>query len=417
MERNKKCFVIMGYGIKTDFSTGRELNLDKTYKNIIKPAAEEAGLECIRADEIKHSGTIDVPMYNLLINADVVIADLSTNNSNAFYELGVRHALKPKTTIAIAESDLKPPFDINHTVIHKYEHLGKDIGYDEVLRFKNELVNTIKAIIDTQEIDSPVYTYLKGLKPPVIEEIEQNTEVSQSDSDSLKDTLGNIIESAIRHLEKDEFIEAKSLLKHASTIDPNNEYILQKLALATYKSKYPNHIESLKEALEIVESLNPEKTTDPETLGLSGAINKRLWEELNQKTYLQKSISYYEKGFYIKNDYYNGINLAYLYNVQSSIEDEYIQAMTDFILSNRIREKVISICKDLYEQDHFSERSDKYWILATLEEAYFAIGNHEEYEHFKRAATSLSTNNWERETTDTQILKLKELLEKSPIEK
>ncbi len=173
MKKNKKCFVIMGYGIKTDHTTGRDLNLDKTYKNIIKPAAEEAGLECIRADKVKHSGTIDIPMCNLLVNADVVIADLSTNNSNAFYELRVRHALRPKTTIAIAESDLKPPFDVNHTVIHKYEHLGKDIGYDEVLRFKNELIDTIKTIVNTQEIDSPVYTFLKGLKPPRIEEAEK----------------------------------------------------------------------------------------------------------------------------------------------------------------------------------------------------------------------------------------------------
>ena len=54
-------------------------------------------------------------MYNQLITADVVIADLSTNNPNAFYELGVRHALRPKTTIVIAENELKPPFDVNHT--------------------------------------------------------------------------------------------------------------------------------------------------------------------------------------------------------------------------------------------------------------------------------------------------------------
>ena len=45
---NKKCFVIMGYGVRTDYATGRDLDLDKTYKNIIKPAAEESGLECIR---------------------------------------------------------------------------------------------------------------------------------------------------------------------------------------------------------------------------------------------------------------------------------------------------------------------------------------------------------------------------------
>ena len=93
------CFVVMGFGEKVDFQSGRKLNLDAAYRSMIKPAVEEAGLECYRADEIVHSGVIDVPMYQQILTADVVIADLSTSNSNAFYELGVRHALRPYTTI------------------------------------------------------------------------------------------------------------------------------------------------------------------------------------------------------------------------------------------------------------------------------------------------------------------------------
>ena len=42
----------MGFGKKTDYATGRVLDLDKAYSYIIKPAAEEAGLACKRADEI-----------------------------------------------------------------------------------------------------------------------------------------------------------------------------------------------------------------------------------------------------------------------------------------------------------------------------------------------------------------------------
>ena len=56
--------------------------------HIIKPAVEEAGLECTRADEIPHLGVIDVPMYDRLLKADVVVEDISTSNKNAFYELG-----------------------------------------------------------------------------------------------------------------------------------------------------------------------------------------------------------------------------------------------------------------------------------------------------------------------------------------
>ena len=57
------CFVVMGFGKKTDFETGRVLDLDQSYKYLIKPAVKAADLNCIRADEILHSGDIDVPMY------------------------------------------------------------------------------------------------------------------------------------------------------------------------------------------------------------------------------------------------------------------------------------------------------------------------------------------------------------------
>ena len=401
---NKKCFVIMGYGIRTDYATGRDLDLDKTYKNIIKPAAEKAGLDCIRADETIHSGTIDVPMYQHLIESEVVIADLSTNNSNAFYELGVRHALRPRTTIAIAENNFTPPFDVNHTVIHTYEHLGKDIGYDEAIRLKKELVNTIETILENRDTDSPVYTNLKNLTPPKINEsgesdyTENNGEVNYM--------LSELISNALKKMEDSLFNEAKSILQKANEIDKNNEYLLQKLALATYKSEIPNKTDSLKEALCILESLNIKQTTNPETLGLAGAIYKRLWEESKDYIYLNDSIKYYEKGFYIKNDYYNGINLAYLYNVKANDEKEKNQRITDFITANRIREKVISICNKLYGADNFYERSDQYWIIATLEEAYFALGYQEKYESFKNKTKSLTSDNWKKESTYNQISKL-----------
>ncbi len=57
--------------------------MDKTYLNIIKPAVEKSDLECIRGDEIQDSGLIDKNMYALLLQADLVIADITTYNPNA----------------------------------------------------------------------------------------------------------------------------------------------------------------------------------------------------------------------------------------------------------------------------------------------------------------------------------------------
>src|SRR5882672_2955652 len=160
------CFVIMGFGEKTDFQSSpqRVLNLNRTYANIIKPAVTEAGHACIRADEIIHSTVIDKPMYDNLLEADLVIADLSTSNANAIYELGIRHALRPQRTIVMAEINFSFPFDLNHLSILKYEHLGKDIGFNEVMRVRKILKDKIATLMDSPEVDSPVFLFIPSLQ-------------------------------------------------------------------------------------------------------------------------------------------------------------------------------------------------------------------------------------------------------------
>ena len=37
----KRCFVVMGFGVKTDYATGRKLDLNKSYRLLIKPVIEE----------------------------------------------------------------------------------------------------------------------------------------------------------------------------------------------------------------------------------------------------------------------------------------------------------------------------------------------------------------------------------------
>ena len=166
---DKKTFVVMGFGKKTDFQTSRVLDLDNSYHYIIKPAATDAGLDCKCADEFVHSGTIDTPRYEQLLMADVVVADVSTANCNAFYESGVRHALRPFTTITLAEDKMVIPFDINHVVVHRYQHMGDGIDYSAVMRIRGLLRTAIEAIAQKPTKDSPVYAFLSGLKPPIRE--------------------------------------------------------------------------------------------------------------------------------------------------------------------------------------------------------------------------------------------------------
>ncbi len=400
-----KCFVIMGYGVKTDPATGRPLDLDRTYDNIIKPAVKSIdNMECIRANEIPRSGVIDVEMYKLLLEADVVIADLSTYNCNAIYELGVRHALKPHTTIVISEKQLVNPFDLNHVVILPYEHLGTDIGCTEAKRFKKVLKDMIKSIIKEPKIDSPVYTFLSTLQPPRLATSPTPTTKGNGNDKSLRDLLNEASDA----MGKSNFEEAIDKLKEALFIDKNSAYIIQKLALATYKSEKPSLHESLCKALEVLLPLNPRATTDPETLGLHGAIYKRLWEIHKEQNYLDISIHYYNRGFTIKRDYYNGINLAYLYNVRSSISSN-DEKITDTTLANRVRKEVIEICLSIIDNE-IDDLPEKYWIFASLEEAYLALNDNESSLKYRKLALSLNPDQWMRESTEKQLDQLRLML-------
>ena len=154
--------MISPFGQRVDYATKRTLDLDKSYRSIIKAAAEDAGLTCLRADEVIHSGTIDKAVFEQLLNAEVVVADLSTSDANTIYLLGVRHVLRPHTTIVIAENQFKFPFDVAHQEIVQYEHLGSGIDVEEARRMRELLATRILERLQTPKVDSPVYTFLSG---------------------------------------------------------------------------------------------------------------------------------------------------------------------------------------------------------------------------------------------------------------
>jgi|SRR5258708_243602 len=266
-----KCFVVMGFGKKTDYQSGRVLDLDKSYKYIIKPAAEDAGLECLRADEIVHSGLIDVPMYEQLLSADVVVADISTSNANAFYELGVRHALRPYSTITIAEDKMMFPFDVSHLAVRKYQHLGEGIDYGEVQRMRGELTTALKTILAAKNTDSPVYRFFSDLTPPVRRQIQKAIAqsspeaVKQADADApMNETARNLMSQAEAARARSDFEAAASLLNKLRLLAPKDPFVIQRLALATYKSKLPDPVQALDEAKKILSELEPDVSTDVE---------------------------------------------------------------------------------------------------------------------------------------------------------
>lgn len=408
--------MIIGFGMKTDLATGQTFDLDKTFTDLIKPAFDRADINCFRAIDINRTGSIDKIMYRWIYEADMVVADLSTLNANVFYELGVRHTLKPKTTIIISEQELlsRLPFDLSHTIVHKYEHLGEKIADDEKERFVQHLSEMAVSLRDKpEESDSPVYTYLEGMTPPLyknpverIAELEEELRKALSDSGEEDKSISALVNAAEEAKNNKDYDTAIFCLETAHELEPQDTFIIQRLCLATYKSESPDKIAALEKAEEILQKANPEHTTDPETLGLAGAIYKRYHEAKGDIKYLDKSMWYYGRGFYVKQDYYNGINLAYLHTIKSTLMNDDFESITHYGQGNEIRKKVADICKGLIDSTNFGARGDKQWVYMTLAEAYVGLGQESEAESLFPKIATLSKGDFDMSTFKNQNQKL-----------
>ncbi len=429
------CFVVQGFGPKTDYTDGRVLNLDASYE-VIKQAVQEAGLQCVRADEIVHSGTIDVPMYERLLQADLVIADLSTYNVNAAFELGVRYALRPCTTIVIAEDQFKSPFDVGHIVIRRYKHLGEDIGAREARRFKEELVSAIRALLPAPRTDSPVYTLLPQLQPPVAPAVapaptpapapESIADATPAPETSLAESLevGVLLEidfdtdalapraaplppgaalsarewldrarAAVNEHRYADAIEAWSALLK---LHPGDSHATQQLALATYKARLPDAESALGAARELLRALQPGTTNNPETLALWGAIHRRLWELAQRGEDLFEAIAAYERGFMLKQDHFNGTSLGFLLVVRALVSaraGQRDEAIADRVLAARTRRELIRQVQPLAERPDLADRH-RFWFIGALWVAALSLGDTAAAAAWDTRASALAVEPW-----------------------
>ena len=143
---------------------------------------------------------------------------------------------------------------------------------------------------------------------------------------------------------------------------------------------------------------------------IAGAIHKRIWELTDARENLEIAIFAYQKGFYVKNDYYNGINLAYLYDLRASIS-ALADATADSVLAQRIRRRVLTICDELLPEGTGLRPEDRYWVMATMAEAWVGLGEESKAQESLLQAKALGPSVWMVETTERQLVALKKLLE------
>jgi hypothetical protein len=104
-------------------------------------------------------------MFQMLITYDLVIADISIDNANVFYELGIRHGLRPKGTIMIrfTTPGKDVPFDLKTDRYIPYDR--KDPGAAAAL-LTQSIKETLLSIRENGRPDSPVFGLLPALSPP-----------------------------------------------------------------------------------------------------------------------------------------------------------------------------------------------------------------------------------------------------------
>jgi hypothetical protein len=197
-EEKDLCFVIMPFSETTERHTEDYWNTH--FEDFLKPLIEEnENLEAHRSKPLREG--IRGEIIKHLVVSPVVIADLTDNNPNVFWELGVRQSFK-HGTITIAEEGWKPPFDISDKGILFYsdDHI-KDAG------FRNDFKLAAKDCLDhPQRPDSHVLETLSG-RGTLFEIFHRDQAVRrlnavQSEM-NINDTLWKYIETLIQEKKED----------------------------------------------------------------------------------------------------------------------------------------------------------------------------------------------------------------------
>lgn len=290
----KTCFVIMGYGIKNN------LNLDLTYEKIIKPCIvenklvpfplyKESSHNAFRCDEISGTSSIDYKFVTCLNGADIVIADISTMNVNAIYELGARHALKPRSTILLCAKEREKEFkffDITYVPIIFYEHDGTFLCEETICKTRKNLNNVLDfSIKDSTNLpDNPIY---RALNENIL---YGNVKISDN-------SIYEMYKKGRSYLDDNNFDDAYVVLNELYDNDPSEENLLL-LMLAKYKiAEKKNSCKELIECINLIkENIDIEKSTSERLFGRLAAICLRIYNICNDENYYYYALEYYRRG-------------------------------------------------------------------------------------------------------------------------
>ncbi|MBK6791143.1 MAG: DUF4071 domain-containing protein [Anaerolineales bacterium] len=409
IEVRPHAFIVMPFGKKKG-GDGSLYDFNAIYKQMIKPALEEAGFEPFRADEETASGDILTDMFQELLLADLVLCDLSIDNANAYYELGIRHAFRKRGVMHIQAGRAYMPFDIFNVRTLPY-HITAE-GVPDPEHIKNDIQAIARMAKDTwasdrDAIHSPIFNLLQGLKEPErktlrtplatgfwreYNEWKQRVTVAQRQK-----RIGDILlltEEISNPLIKEEAIgEAGNALANMG----RNELALTQyrkglevnsgnLEFRRKEAFHLNRLGRVDEAIVKIESLLADFPNDSEAISYLGRIYKEMWadswKEIPDKTkrlkaafdayhWLIKAIDTYLKGYRIDlNNHYPGVNALTLSSIALHLADKFDDKKDPDPDIIRIREEFPELKGALIfalEKQVNTDNAD-YWTLISLAE-------------------------------------------------
>ncbi len=404
------CFVLMPFGIKPDMSGGI-IDFDAVYKDLIGPAITAAGFDPIRADEEMTGGIIHKPMFERLILCEYAIADLTTANANVFYELGVRHAVRPWSTILLfAEGGGRLPFDLSplRAMPYRLSAEGKPADLEQT----SEAIT--KRLTEAKETstDSPVFQLIEGF--PVIDhtktdvfrdQVRYSEELKQRLADArrqgiesltaIEKELGDIsnVESGVvvdlflSYRGVEAWPEMISLVKKMSRPLRETAMVQEQLALAMNRNGQSDEAESV--LLQLLQKRGPH----PETYGILGRVYKDRYDAASKKKgkgmlakgHLEKAIDAYLHGFEADwRDAYPGINAVTLMELKEPPDPR--------------REQLIPVVAYAVERRIASGKPD-YWDYATQLELAVLAKDEQKAQTTLSHALAAVREEWEPKTT------------------
>lgn len=413
------CFVLMPFGQKRDAS-GATVDCDAVYRDLIHPAINAADLEPIRSDEERIGGVIHKPMYERLLFCPYAVADLTTANANVFYELGVRHAVRPGRTVTLASSATQLPFDVNHLRSLVYSLGPGGVPSDPAVA-RDALTARLRTAREGAT-DSPLFQLVEGWRPAPLdhtktdlfrEQVDYSVEMKQRLAKARADGVdaiqaveatlpglgdveaGIVVDLFLSYRAVKAWREMIALVARMARPLASTTMVREQLALALNRNGQGE------EAERVLRALVDERGPSSETCGILGRVYKDRWEAAMNADdrfladgALEQAIETYRQGFEADwRDAYPGVNAVTLMELKEPPDPA--------------RHELLPVVRYAVER-RIAAGAPDYWDWATAVELSVLASDKDAAMAALRRAVSLIREVWEPETTARNIRLIRE---------